>query len=271
MYLPTIKFGLGELGDPKVVEIDVEKSHFLDFVFHSLLHTARGPGSLFSYFPFTLQESYIGSQLSSGGPSIFRSQSDCGTFLKVSWRFVICWREAKSNLDELLVFLKECNTDWGIRFVSFPQQTFVEKVAIVFEWGIGDLKIFFVSIKHVFRAIFSGNYLGCVLQRVALVRTANRLIFMRLDKSRILPTRVHRTAYLLHFQIFTKSFLTLFCSSLCFVFNGPIELVLLGHSLQLLRTGEENWSILENVPEMTLAIINKKKDVQAKMTLAIIY
>ena len=60
-------------------------------------------------------------------------------------------------------------------------------------------------------------------------------------------------------------------SSLCFVFTLPIELVLLGHSLQLLRTGEENWSILENVPEMTLAIINKKKDVQTKMTLAIIY
>jgi len=164
----------------------------------------------------------IGSQ-SSGGPSIFRSQSDCGTFLKVSWRFVICWREAKSNLDELLVFLKECNTDWRIRFVSFPQQTFVEKVAIVFERSIGDL--------------------GCVLQRVALVRTANRLIFMRLDKSQILATRVHRT----------------------------IELVLLGHSLQLLRAGGENWSILENVPEMTLAIINKKKDVETKMTWALIY
>ena len=59
--------------------------------------------------------------------------------------------------------------------------------------------------------------------------------------------------------------------SLCFVFTLPIELVLLGHSLQLLRAGGENWSILENVPEMTLAIINTKKDVQAKMTLAIIY
>ena len=55
------------------------------------------------------------------------------------------------------------------------------------------------------------------------------------------------------------------------MFTLPIELVLLGHSLQLLRTGRENWSILENVPEMTLAIINKKKDVEAKMTLAIIY
>ena len=247
----------------------MEKSHFLDFVFHRLLHTSRGPGSVFSYFPFTLQESYIGSQLSSGGPSIFRSQSDCGTFLKVSWRFVICWREAKSNLDELLVFLKECNTDWGIRFVSFPQQTFIEEVAIVFERSIGDLKIFFVSIKHVFRAIFSSNYLGCVLQRVALVRTANRLIFMRLDKSRILATRVHRTACSIHFQTVPQSCLTLF--SLCFVFTLPIELVLLGHSLQLLRAGGENWSILENVPEMTLAIINKKKDVQTRMTLAIIY
>ena len=55
------------------------------------------------------------------------------------------------------------------------------------------------------------------------------------------------------------------------MFTLPIELVLLGHSLQLLRAGGENWSILENVPEMTLAIINKKKDVQTKMTLAIIY
>ena len=57
------------------------------------------------------------------------------------------------------------------------------------------------------------------------------------------------------------------------MFTLPIEpvLALLGHSLQLLRTGEENWSILENVPEMTLAIISKKKDVQTKMTLAIIY
>ena len=244
----------------------MEESHFLDFVFHSLLHTARGPGSLFSYFPFTLQESYIGSQLSSAGPSIFRSQSDCGTFLKVSWRFVICWREAKSNLDELLVFLKECNTDWGIRFVSFPQQTFVEKVAIVFERSIGDLKIFFVSIKHVFRAIFSGNYLGCVLQRVALVRTANRLIFMRLDKSRILATRVHRTAcvqYVFKYLLIFFNFVFL-SSSLCFVFTLPIELVLLGHSLQLLRTGGENWSILENVPEMTLAIISKKKTYKQK-------
>ena len=52
------------------------------------------------------------------------------------------------------------------------------------------------------------------------------------------------------------------------MFTLPIELVLLGHSLQLLRTGGENWSILENVPEMTLAIINKKKDVETKMTLA---
>ena len=48
------------------------------------------------------------------------------------------------------------------------------------------------------------------------------------------------------------------------MFTLPIELVLLGHSLQLLRAGGENWSILENVPEMTLAIINKKKDVQTK-------
>ena len=55
------------------------------------------------------------------------------------------------------------------------------------------------------------------------------------------------------------------------MFTLPIELVLLGHSLQLLRTGGENWSILENVPEMTLAIINKKKDGQTKTTLAIIY
>ena len=55
------------------------------------------------------------------------------------------------------------------------------------------------------------------------------------------------------------------------MFTLPIELVLLGHSLQLLRTGGENWSILENVPEMTLAIINKTKDVETKMTLAIIY
>ena len=153
--MPTIKLRLGELSHPKVVEIDVEKSHFLDFVFHCLFHTSRRPGSLFSYFPFTLQESYIGSQLSSGGPSIFRSQSDCGTFLKVSWRFVICWREAKSNLDELLVFLKECNTDWGIRFVSFPQQTFIEEVAIVFERSIGDLKIFFC----VHQTCFPGNFL----------------------------------------------------------------------------------------------------------------
>ena len=120
----------------------------------------------------------------------------------------------------------------------------------------------FLSIKHVFRAIFSGNYLGCVLQRVALVRTANRLIFMRLDKSRILPTRVHRTACSIHFQTVAQSCLTLF--SLCFVFTLPIELVLLGHSLQLLRTGGENWSILENVPEMTLAIINKKKTYKQK-------
>ena len=134
----------------------MEKSHFLDFVFHGLLHTSRGPGSVFSYFPFTLQESYIGSQLSSGGPSIFRSQSDCGTFLKVSWRFVICWREAKSNLDELLVFLKECNTDWGIRFVSFPQQTFVEKVAIVFERSIGDLYIHSICVHQ---TCFPGNFL----------------------------------------------------------------------------------------------------------------
>ena len=55
------------------------------------------------------------------------------------------------------------------------------------------------------------------------------------------------------------------------MFTLPIELVLLGHSLQLLRAGGENWSILENVPEMTLAIISKKKDVQSKMTLAIFY
>ena len=247
----------------------MEKSHFLDFVFHRLFHTSSGPGSVFSYFPFTLQESYIGSQLSSGGPSIFRSQSDCGTFLKVSWRFVICWREAKSNLDELLVFLKECNTDWGIRFVSFPQQTFIEEVAIVFERSIGDLNFFCIQLTCFPGNFLSGNYLGCVLQRVALVRTANRLIFMRLDKSRILATRVHRTACSIHFQTIAQSCLTLF--SLCFVFTLPIELVLLGHSLQLLRTGGENWSILENVPEMTLAIINKKKDVQTKMTLAIIY
>ena len=55
-------------------------------------------------------------------------------------------QEAKSNLEELLVFPKECNTYWRICFVSFPQQTFIEEVTVVFERSVGDLQTFFISL-----------------------------------------------------------------------------------------------------------------------------
>ena len=84
--LPPIKLRLGELGNPKTAKVNVEESHLLDFVFYCLFNTAGGPAVRCAHKFSLLCNSYIGSQLSSGGPNIFLSQSDCGTFLKVSWK-----------------------------------------------------------------------------------------------------------------------------------------------------------------------------------------
>ena len=97
-HLPPIKLRLGELGHPKTAKVDVEESHLLDLVFYRLFNTAGGPAVRCPHKFSLLQKSYIGSQLSSGGPSIFLSQSDCGTFLKVSWkRDLLFVEEGKPN------------------------------------------------------------------------------------------------------------------------------------------------------------------------------
>ena len=96
-HLPPIKLRLGELGHPKTAKVDVEESHLLDLVLHRLLNAAGRPAVRCAHKFCLLWKSYIGSQLSSGGPSIFLSQSDFGTFLKVSWKRDLLFVEGKPN------------------------------------------------------------------------------------------------------------------------------------------------------------------------------